>query len=200
MIAYGPHVLLELETQGTLILGKSRTPTAYELENCTHHVLTSDLAWTPHSVNMAVHSTHTNHTSDDYTSTYLFCEHDQTIGDDYRILGDTSTLLDLRIIASITNSVKSDIPFPHTFISSKNPQRNITYGQQSYHYLDDTVPIVTFTAIIYVEHLRQIYIMVDVPAHEVISIVLLWLTQTVSVLHTHKRVRHLMKQLNHYNR
>ena len=128
-IAYGPNILLDLTTKGTLIYGKSRTPTQYELEHCPHHIITSDNLWNPHTVNLSVLHTDADTHIDPYTSAYLFCVIDQTVDDDYRILGDTSTMLDCRIlhcadteygrIVAAIGKVKEDLPFPHTFISTK---------------------------------------------------------------------------------
>ena len=129
-IVYGSNILVELDTQGTLIYAQSRTPTDYELEHCPHHIITSDNIWNPHSVQLSVLATDADHHVDPYTSAYIFCELDQSVGDDYRILGETSTMLDQRIIACIDHDhygrliagvrhVHNDLPFPHTFISTK---------------------------------------------------------------------------------
>ena len=128
-ITYGPNVLLDLTTKETLIYGLSRTPTLYEIKHCPHHIITSDNIWNPHTVKLSVLDTDINTHVDPYTSAYLFCVIDQTIDDDYRILGETSTMLDRqishcgdsdygRIVASV-GKTKDDLPFPHTFISSK---------------------------------------------------------------------------------
>ena len=96
-IAFGSNVLLDLTTKGTLIYGVSRTPTSYEIEHCPHHIITSDNIWNPHTVKLSVLDTDIDTHVDPYTSAYLFCIIDQTIDDDYRILGETSTMLDRQI-------------------------------------------------------------------------------------------------------
>ena len=128
-ISYGTNTLVDLQTKGTLIYGVTRTPTAYELEHCPRHVITSDNVWSPHDVQMSALETDPTQHIDPYTAAYIFCELDQTINDDFRILGDSSTLLDERLICCAdsdtsrliagVDSVKNDLPFPHTFISTK---------------------------------------------------------------------------------
>ena len=119
-IDYGCNTLLDLTTKGTLIYGTSRTPTSWELEHCPRHILTSDNLWTPHTVQLSVLGADSDfdYHIDSFTSSYLFCEQDQAINDDFRILGDTSTILDQRMISNL-GQVKGDIPFPSTFISTK---------------------------------------------------------------------------------
>ena len=119
--------MLPLHTKGTLIYAPTRTPTAYELDNCEHYDLTSDNTWDPHNVHLSQVHTSTDILHSHYTA-HLFCELDQTINDDYRILGDISALMDHRTISAtnehlsdikISPSAALDVPLPHTFISTK---------------------------------------------------------------------------------
>lgn len=48
-------LIIPFETQGTIMFANTRTPTQYELENCTHINLTSDSIWDPNNVQLGDH-------------------------------------------------------------------------------------------------------------------------------------------------
>jgi Reverse transcriptase (RNA-dependent DNA polymerase) len=134
-IYYDDSMLLPFRLQGTLLFATSRTPTDFELQNCTHVPLTSVAPWCPHTVQLA--SLQSYSTDDDIPPPYHFCNSDLAINSEYRILGDISTCLvphwyvetgtDTEnsifhnSIAATRTAAEAldDIPIPKTFTSVK---------------------------------------------------------------------------------
>jgi hypothetical protein len=125
MCIYDPTtgVSIPLYANGTVIFANTRTPTHYELTNCTHVTLTSDNLWEPTTARLSAvsvdKSPQETQNSDRYLA-YNMAANERIIDTDACMLSSISNALDAHSFATETRKCSQvDIQNPQLMISTK---------------------------------------------------------------------------------
>jgi hypothetical protein len=120
-------VSVPLYSSGTTIFANTRTPSHYELNTCTHVILTSDSPWEPTSVQLSTvrlsaHATEMDPNRDlnERLIAYEMASQNGIIDTDSRILASISTVLNWNSFETEYRAcAQTDVKDPHLMISSK---------------------------------------------------------------------------------